>query len=311
MRTIVRVLVLLTCTVSDIGAASALPLERTALVVVVRRPGIRAYEQVVEELRSNLRAEVRVIDAPPRNISRATIEYVEQIRPDLVFAIGQSAYDTIRPLKSIPVAYTYVYRNQVPSHAGISARVNGEAVLHLIKKARPNAYRIGLLFGPDSIPTHIDAVRIAKTLNLLVVPLRANSPEQAITILRQSAKHLDALWLATDLSLVSPQVVQYAIGLQFLRNIPVLGASRRYTVLGCFAVLDYPPVELGKQAVKVATTILQRAPLHRKQWFASRQTPPNQTAHAPIRKRLTVNKLAAQRLRVSIASLQTDVEVIE
>ncbi len=75
-----------------------------ARLVVVRQPGVRTYEELIDEFRGLVRASVRVVATHPGE-GDALRAWLRKYRPRVVLAVGQSAYDEVQstrvPLVSV------------------------------------------------------------------------------------------------------------------------------------------------------------------------------------------------------------------
>lgn len=297
------------------------PPQRTPLVVVVRRPGLRPYQLLAEEFGDHVRALVRVVAA--RKAGGPSLRrWLLRSKPDLVLAVGQLAYDLIRHPTSRgpaapadwrpPLLYAFVYHRQAAADRGIPARIAPSHVLQALRAARPRLRRVAALCSPDTKWLVDAAASHGSALSLVVEPLVARSPAGAIAQLRRLHRGVEALWLLTDLKLLSPQVLQYAIALQFRRRIPLLTASRHHVARGALLALDYDPALLGREAAVLANRLLGHSARHK----PPRKAPasPRRAINARLRvlagpygsatPRLTVNAATAKRIGVGLSELR-------
>ncbi|MCC6747695.1 MAG: hypothetical protein IT371_08565 [Deltaproteobacteria bacterium] len=231
------------------------PARPIPLVVVLREPGITTFEQVAEEFQERVRAAVHVV-AVRRDQQSSLVSWLEQVRPNLVFTIGQLGYDLVRKAKLPPVVHALAFDRQEPDDHGIHAHVAPQAVFEAFRAARPQLRMLAVLVGPTGQPLLPAAHAMASRMGLQLVELRASSPADAVRILRRMAPAVGGLWLPADLTLLTPQVVQYAVGLQFRRRIPLMGATLRHVQQGALFALDYAPDQIGRQAAAMVNRLL-------------------------------------------------------
>lgn len=231
--------------------------ERT--VIVLRQPGLRAYEEIVEELRGRIPATVRTLATKPL----APLElrsWLESYRPRLVLAIGQAAHDLARSAWTGPVVSTLAFHRLEPAagapHHVVPCQVPPEEVLRALRIARPRLRSVALLHGAGTSAPVTTAVANGRALGVQVLPTLARSPGEAVSRLRQVVSRVDALWLQPDLDVLTLQVFQYALVLQFRRGVALVGASRRHAAQGALLALDHSPTAIGRQAALVANQIL-------------------------------------------------------
>lgn len=299
------------------------PPQRTPLVVVVRRPGLRPYQLLAEEFGDHVRALVRVVAA--RKAGGPSLRrWLQHSKPDLVLAIGQLAYDLLRrptprgpalPLsRRPPLLYAFVYHRQATTDQGIPARIAPSHLLQALRAARPRLRRVAALCSPDTKWLVDAAASHGSALSLVVEPLVARSPAGAIAQLRRLDRGVEALWLLTDLKLLSPQVLQYAIALQFRRRIPLLTASRHHAARGALLALDYDPALLGRQAAELVNHLLGHsarrkplrnvAPTGRRRAITNARLQVLAGPYGSATPRLTVNAATAQRIGVGLSELR-------
>jgi ABC-type uncharacterized transport system substrate-binding protein len=228
-------------------------------VAVVRQPGLRTYEDVADEFRGRVRASVRVVASKPAR-AETFAAWLDSYRPGLVLAIGQSAHDLVRGVARCPVVSVLAYHRLAAAagrpHYVVPSTIPPHEVMRALRLVRPRLRSVVLLHGPGT-GALADAARSAgRKLGIAVAATSARSPAQAISRLRATAGHGDALWLATDLQLLTPQVFQYALMLQFRHRVPLVGATRRHVLQGALLTLDHGSSTLGREAAAIANQIL-------------------------------------------------------
>ena len=251
-------------------------------VAVVRKPGVKSYEAIVEQIRGRVGAAVQVFSAR-RGGHKKLRTRLDAFGPQVVIAVGQSAYDEVRRSKRAgPVLHTLVYHGTAPTHMEVHDPLPPPGtVLAGLQAAKPVIRRVALLHGPGREAYLRRAHAAATRLGLELHVLAAATPARAMTLLRKAGSRTDALWLLPDIRLLTPQVFQYALGLQFRRNIPLMAATRRHTRGGALFAVDYSPRALGSRAAARANRVLSGA---------------RATRYRPLRPRLSVNRTTARRI---------------
>jgi len=272
-------------------------------VVVLRRPAVRVYEQVAEEFRSHLRAAVRLVSVGGDEVSRDALRrWLIRRPPDLLFVVGRSAYELLSELDPLPPTICTLVFEPGPSRCRlIATQTAPQASLQAFRTVRPKLRVIGMLTSPRSAEQLNGASDAAIQLGIDIVPIEAHTPAEAIRqLLRMRRQRLDGLWLATDLSIISPQVLQYAIGIQFRRRIPLMGATRRHVSQGALFAVDVSPDAIGRRAASVAHLLLRGRPRRRARRLAKL---PDRVLEA-TRPRLSVNHDTAQRLGIDLEAVR-------
>jgi hypothetical protein len=256
------------------------------LVVIVRRPGLRTYEEVTEEFRGRVGGSVRVMP-PEGEGGQSAAERIAALRPHLVFAVGQSAYEPLRRLQ-LPVIVALAYHRVSPTHVILPGHPPAEQVLRAFRLARPQLRTVGVLHSPDAAGYIETARAAAQQLGISLQSLLCSTPERAISRLR-TVGSVQGLWLLADVNVLHPQVFQYALGLQFRRRVPLMGATRRHVAQGALFALDYAPGALGQQAAVAANQILAGLD-------------PQSTSFT-VQPRLSLNLSSARRIGADLAAL--------
>ena len=230
-------------------------------VALVRRPGCREYEKVAEEFKARVRAAVWLL--PPQ---RGLGTQLARLDPHLILLVGQSAYDQAREAGFLAprtgsrplLIHTLVFHGVVrgPREVALAGRASPSEVLAAFRLARPGLQRVAVLHGPRSRAAMDEARTAASALGFTLYPIEAPSPTRAIALLRQMNRQAQGLWLLTDLDLLTPQVLQYALGIQFRRKVVLMGATRRHAEHGALLALDYEPTSLGREAADIANQLL-------------------------------------------------------
>jgi putative ABC transport system substrate-binding protein len=258
-----------------------------ARLVVVRQPGVWTYEELIDEFRGLVRASVRVVGAHPGE-GDALRAWLRRYRPRVVLAVGQSAYDELQAIRVPLVSVLALHRPPAAKDAAVALTIPTTAVLAAFRAARPGIGRLGALAGRGAVPLLAAAQAEASLLGFELLVEVADSPERAISSLQALGQRSEGIWLIPDLQVLSPQVLQYALMVQFRRRLPVLGATRRHTRQGTLFALDHDPEDLGRQAALFANQLL-----------AGERPQP-----APLAGKLSLNLTTAQRIGVDSVELR-------
>ena len=257
-------------------------------VVLVRRPGVIAYEEVVEEFLENSRVRARVVslDDGGGPALRASLD-----PDDVVVTIGQAALDAVA---GTPAQVVSVLAYAVPPGVvAIDPVPPPELTLRALKRARPSVRRVAAVFGPQSDALFRRVAAHAPALGMKLIPVRATDGADAIRELHRVSPHIDAMWLAPDLQVLTPQLFRYALLLELELALPVAAVTRQQVQSGALLAYDASPRDLGRQAAHVVHLLLTGvAPL---------SLPPPERGCAT---ELSVNFDVARRLGVDGAALE-------
>jgi hypothetical protein len=266
------------------AVASAEPMQ----VVVVKRAGVMAYEEVAEEFAEQCRVRARVV-----SLGEEAVRTPRFSADDLVVTVGQEALDALRGTKA-RVIPTLAFETP-EGMTGPPMAPHPELILRVLSLARgAKIHTVGVAFGPRSSTVVAQAKRAADRLGLVMLTTRVASGPEAVRALHQMSGKVDALWLPGDTDVVTPQVFQYALRLQLERGLPVAAATRQQVHSGALMAADFSPRAAGRIAADLANRYLE-----------GRSVPADPSElDLYSGARVTVNAQVARRLGVDVDALQ-------
>jgi hypothetical protein len=280
------------------GASAEERARSASEVVVVKRAGVTAYEEVSEEFAERCRVRARVVSfgdegtPPPSQIG----ERWRIVPSSLVVTVGQEALDAvINGGAHVQVIPTMAFHTP-PGLAGPPALPTPELLLRVLQTARRGVIAVGAVYGPRS-EAQMEAARAAASkMGINLVTLKVADGPAAVRGLRDlvgGRVRVNAIWLPGDSDVVTQQVFQYALRLQLERGLPLAAATRQQVHSGALMAVDFAPRAAGRAAADLANRVLEGKPLD-----ADVVEP---YVHAGAR--ITINAQAARRLGVDTAAL--------
>jgi hypothetical protein len=232
--------------VATAPAARAEPMQ----VLVVKRAGVTAYEEVAEEFGERCRVRAHVISFADEGLHALRLT-----ADDLVVTVGQEALDALRGTHAhvIPTLAFHSPEGLV----GPPAAPHPELILKVLAMARgAKIHVVGVVYGPRSAALVNQAMRAAERLGLTLMSSRVTSGPEAVRALHALSGRVDALWLPGDPDVLTPQVFQYALTLQLERGLPVAAATRQQVHSGALCAADFSPRAAGRIAADLANRYL-------------------------------------------------------
>ena len=256
-------------------------------VVVIKRAGVMAYEEVAEEFAEQCRVRARVVSLGEDGVRAPRLS-----ADDLVVTVGQEALDAVRGTRA-KVIPTLAFETP-EGLVGPPTSPHPELILKVLAMARPDKMRtVGVVYGPRTAAVAAQAGRAAERLGVTLLTARVASGPEAVRALHAMSEKVDALWLPGDTDVVTPQVFQYALRLQLERGLPVAAATRQQVHSGALVAADFSPRSSGRIAADLANRYLEgRADAidpSQLDWYSGA--------------RLTVNAQVARRLGVDVPAL--------
>jgi ABC transporter substrate binding protein len=256
-------------------------------VVVVKRAGVMAYEEVAEEFGERCRVRARVVSFGEEGLRAPQFS-----ADDLVVTVGQEALDWVRGTKArvIPTLAFEAPEGLV----GPPASPHPELILKVLAVARgAKIHTVGVVYGSRSATVVAQASRAADRLGLVMTQSLVASGPAAVRALHAMADKVDALWLPGDTDVITPQVFQYALQLQLERGLPVAAATRQQVHSGALVAADFSPRAAGRIAADLTNRYLEGRTVS--------IDPAEFDLYSGAR--VTVNAQVARRLGVDVAGL--------
>jgi hypothetical protein len=258
-------------------------------VVVLKRAGVTAYEEVAEEFGERCRVRARVISFGDEGPQAARSRIGSSA---LLVTVGQEAFDAVRDgvNRVIPTLAFHTEGNQY----GPPVAPPPELLLKVLTSARP-LKKIAAVFGSRARGSAAAAQKAADRLGLELRAVQVPGGPEAVRALHKLVgEGVQAIWLLPDADVITPQVFQYALTLQLQRGLPVVAATRQQVHSGALLAVDFPPRASGHAAAQVVNRLLDgRAggkPDHEDMELFGGAT-------------ITVNGEAARRLGADLAAL--------
>ena len=152
-------------------------------------------------------------------------------------------------------SFSALYLNQPPGRQ-----------LDLIRLALPQARRIGVLWGPDSVANEaaLEAAAQARSLRVVGVPVRPEEP--VFAGLKKILDESDVLLALADPQIYNSNSIQNILLTSFRAQVPMLTFSPAYVRAGALMAVHSTPRQIGQQAGVLARGVLQGQPLGQPQF---------------------------------------------
>ena len=272
------------------AAAHAEPMQ----VVVIKRAGVMAYEEVVEEFAEQCRVRARVVSLGEEGVRAPRLS-----ADDVVVTVGQEALDAVRGTRA-HVIPTLAFETP-EGLVGPPTSPHPELILRVLAVARPGkVHTVGVVYGPRSTAIVAQARHAAERLGVALLTSRVASGPEAVRALHAMSEKVDALWLPGDTDVVTPQVFQYALRLQLERGLPVAAATRQQVHSGALVAADFSSRSSGRIAADLANRYLEgrteAIDPSQIDWYSGARV----TVNAQVARRLGVDVAALMRMGVRI-----------
>lgn len=190
------------------------------------------------------------------------LKTIQRAQPELILAIGVDALNRIKSIKNIPIVYFMVLNPQLAASdpaniTGISMIISPEIQLSMIKRFMPDAKSVGLLYDPSRTDDFVTkARRAAVSEGIRLVASEVRSPKDLPEQLKNMGENIDLFWMLPDVTVVTPETVEFILLSLIEKKIPVVTFSDKYLKIGAAVSLMIDAFDIGKQAWEMTEKIL-------------------------------------------------------
>ncbi|MDY6854977.1 MAG: ABC transporter substrate-binding protein [Thermodesulfobacteriota bacterium] len=230
-------------------------------IAVVQSMRIAPYDEAFKGFQSvcNHKVERLVISdlAGPELLKK-----IDKIRPDLVLAIGMDALLQVRSIDDIPVVYIMVLNplsilSGQKNIRGVSMNIPQEKQLLTFAMVLPDIKRIGLLYDPEKTGNHVKkALDAAGKTGITIIAKETRRLKDVPPFIVGMKRKIDAFWMLPDMTVISPETIEFMLLFSFENRIPILTFSKKYVELGALISIDIDTFDIGRQAGEMVEKIL-------------------------------------------------------
>ncbi|MDD5687872.1 MAG: ABC transporter substrate-binding protein [Elusimicrobia bacterium] len=232
------------------------------------------------------------------NIEKESFDKISQEitekKPDIIFVIGTSAAKLARDkFQNIPIVFCMVL-NPEPIKAsnvtGVLMEVPVSKKLSMIRELMPKANKIGMFYSPESINKYKEISDVCQQMGFNLFEEEIKSKTDIPTAITKILQEVDCFIITSDSDIFFLKSVENLL-LEGLRNkIAIFGLSASFTKAGALLSLECDYNSIGKQSAEIALRIING------------EKPSEISVEDPIKTRLSLNMLVAERLSIEIPS---------
>lgn len=229
-------------------------------IVAVQSIRVAPYEEALKGLESVCDAKIKRLVVSKLDGSDI-VEKINEIRPDLVLAIGMDALSRAKKIKSIPIVYLMVLNPQSmlsgENITGVSMNIPQEKQLITLLEVLPDLKNIGLLYDPNRTG-HLakSAQDAAGKTGVKLIASEIHSSKNAPSLITNMKGNIDLFWMLPDITVITPETVEFLLLFSIENKTPILTFSDKYVELGALMSIGIDPFDIGIQAGEMAKKIL-------------------------------------------------------
>lgn len=220
------------------------------------------YDKTIEGFETTCGGDVTTytLDKVTKTLTANDLADIKSRKPSAILAIGPSALLEIFSKKPpMPVVFTAITEKpaNVNPAAGVLMNVPMDKQLETLLKIAPNVRSVGVVYSKAKTAYFVaDLERAAKAKNITVQAVDAATAQDAVKALSTLFNSADAIFLAPDTTVHSPQLEQLAGKLSAQKKKAVVGFRGSQLSNGFLFASEMDPLEMGKQAGDVTKQIL-------------------------------------------------------
>jgi putative ABC transport system substrate-binding protein len=230
-------------------------------IVAVQSIGVPPYEQALNGFKSVCDARItRLVISELRDADVA--ERIDEIRPDMVLAIGMDAFSRVRGIKDIPIVYLMVLNSRsIPSGekniTGVSMYISAETQLLTVLETLPKVKTVGLLYDPQRTGHLVKKARdAAKRNGIKLIAAEVHDSREVPPLVEGMRGKIDIFWMLPDLTVITPETLEFLLLFSLENSTPILSFSEKYVELGALMSVGIDAFDIGRQAGEMANAIL-------------------------------------------------------
>ena len=236
------------------------PAEAGQEIVAVQSMRIRPYEEAIEGFRSVCNARMNRLVLRELQ-GRDVVDKINEIRPEMVLAIGIDALLRVKMVKEIPVVYLMVLNPRsaldCDNITGVCMDISQKEQLTSVCRVLPNVKNIGLLYDPVRTGHFAERAQHAATeIGIKLIANRIDRPMDVPLTVNGMKGKIDLFWMLPDLTVITPETVEFLLLFSLENEIPVLAFSEKYVELGALMSIGIDAFDIGRQAGEMAQEIL-------------------------------------------------------
>lgn len=262
-------------------------------IVAVQSISIQPYEDAVQGFESACGAKMnRLMISELKGTD--IVEKIHELRPDVILAVGPDALSRVKRIKDIPVIYLMVLHPRSilsgeKNMSGVSMDIPPEKQLRALLDVLPRTKTVGLLYARERTGRLAEKAReAAREIGIKLLAKEVRSTREVPQAIQDMKGKIDAFWMLPDLTVITPETIEFMLLFSLENKIPILAFSEKYVELGAFMSVGIDAFDMGMQAGEMAEKIL-----------SGRETMNGR--HVAARKAvLSINLKAARKLGITV-----------
>jgi len=230
-------------------------------IVAVQSVRVAPYEEAIKGFKNVCDVKIKKLVLSELEGTDVS-EKINEIRPDMVLAIGMDALSRVKMIENIPVVYLMLLNPQSvvsgeKNITGVSMNIAQERQLRAFLEALPDLKSIGLLYDPDRTGYLAENAReAAGEIGINLIAKEVHRSSDVPLLIKDMKGKIDAFWMLPDLTVITPETVEYLLLFSLENTVPILTFAEKYVELGALMSVGIDAFDIGTQAGEMAEKIL-------------------------------------------------------
>jgi putative ABC transport system substrate-binding protein len=191
------------------------------------------------------------------------IKEIRKTNPDIIVVIGVDSLNRVKGIKEVPIIYLMILDPQSvisdnnDNIAGVCMNIAPERQISILRQALPGIKSIGLLYDPQKTGDFIKRLKdAAAPAGIKLITREIHSSREVPEGLREIKGEIDAFWMLPDITVVTPETIEFFLLFSIENRVPVITFSDKYVEVGALISLGIDVDDMGRQAWEITEKVL-------------------------------------------------------
>lgn len=235
-------------------------------ILSVQSIDIAPYQEAIKGFRSACAVDItRFVISEMKE--KDILSEIRKKNPSIILSIGMDALEKIRDIDDIPVIYLMVpnpksITQKNTNLTGVRMNIPQEEQVSTFLKALPSSKTIGLLYNQERTGYLAQrAIEACKKAGVSLVAKEIRASRDAPPEIRKMEGQIDAFWMMPDVTVITPESIEYLFLFSMKNRVPILTFSDVYLESGALISIGVDSFDMGAQAGEMAKKILSGIPV--------------------------------------------------
>ncbi len=230
-------------------------------VLIVQSMRIKPYDEAINGIKSVYNPRIRrLVLSESGNLD--IVEKINASKPTIILTVGMDALSVVKQITDIPIVYLMVLNPQSiltdqANIKGVSMFIPYQKQFKMLLDTLPGTRTVGLLYDPVRTGDFVQQAKTyAQSIGIEVIARGVHRAMDVPAGMQALKGKIDVFWMLPDLTVVTPETVEFMLLFSIENNLPLLTFSEKYVEMGAFMSLNIDAFDIGRQAGEMAKEIV-------------------------------------------------------